>query len=184
MWIHINFWFKRKNAQHRKTYYLNSKQYKEFIDILKEILKPKWLYKRKFFLFEPTPHCFLAIETNYIFSFLISKKLYNIKLPNFISGYDIILNTNDLANGKHFLNILNVFTDYTLEGNINPFPPWLKKFPQRYKATIHMIHCMMNQLTNSRPKELKFYSWMYWLYKGLKKSEKNTRNRSRRFGRK
>lgn len=170
MWLHVNFWFKKPNAQHRKTYYLNPAQYKQFIKVLKELLKPRWMVKRKFFLFEPTPHCFLAIETNYLFYLQCAYKLYTMKLPKFITGYTIDLYTNDLDNGKHFLNILNAFTDYTLDGNINPYPPWLKKLPKRKRATIHMIHCMLNQLTNSRPEELKIYAWLYYLYKkGLKK---------------
>ena len=167
MWIHINFWFNRPDKIHRTKYYLTPIQQKKFHKLLRKIVNNP-LIKRKFFLYEPSPHCFLALE---IKDYLVRPCIYFImkicKFENlkFIKQFNYSLNCNDENNGKYWLNCLNKFTDLTLaEKTI--FPPWLKKFPfKNLRTTAHIIHCCLNQITNSRLLERKFYKIMYKIYK-------------------
>ena len=174
MWIHINFTFKRKNAQHRENYYLSKDKFILFKRLIRKIIIDiDTLYikvKRKFFLFEPSPHCFLAIEIDKLpfkdFSMNFIKK------PKWIKEISWRY-ARDETNGELFLNTLNSITDVILSYS-NRYPTWLENFPKNQRLIAHIIHCSMNSLTNSRVEELKFYRRMIKKYrKGLSKDAKN-----------
>lgn len=167
MWMHINFWFNRPDKIHRTTYYLTPIQQKKFHNLLRIIVSHPFI-KRKFFLYEPSPNCFLALEINDWLADILGKIIIRIckqKRLKFIRQVTYTLNTNEIHNGELFLNCLNKFTDVTLALSF-PYPPWLKKFPfKNLKTTAHIVHCYLNQITNSRPLERKFYKAMYKTYK-------------------
>ena len=173
MWIHINFWFKRPNKIHRTKYYLTPIQQIEFHKLISKICKFP-LIKRKFFLYEPNPHCFLAIEINkWLVKLFIDmvKNMLMKETPKFIIGIDFASDTNDTGKkgeAEIFVDCLNAFTKVTLSSNTIFSPSWYKKFPIKHKnigITGHIIHCCLNQITNSRLLEKKFYQEMNKFYK-------------------
>ena len=169
MWIHINFWFNRPNKIHRKTYYLKSYQQIKFHSLLRKIIRiSRSFIKRKFFLYEPSPHCFLALEFKKDFLAKLGGqtivRICRNKNIKFIKEINYTF-SNDETNGDYFLNCLDSFCDVSLAEKQN-FPSWLKKFPlNNLKMATHIIHCCLNQITNSRPLERKFYKTMYKTYK-------------------
>lgn len=174
MWIHINFWFKgKKDKQHRREYYLKGKQLKEFNGLIKQIVKGNPFIKRKFFLYEPSPHCFLALEikdclANSSVAYLNAINIVNcIKRKNlsFIHTVYYKLNSGDEHNGENFLNCLHSITDLIIDSKTKS-PPWLKKFPLKGLSPLaHLIHCALNSATSSRPLEREFYKAMLKTYK-------------------
>ena len=167
MWLHINFWFNRPNKIHRKSYYLTQTQQKKFHKLLRSITSNPFI-KRKFFLYEPSPHCFLAIEIKDYLAYLCTKLIIEIikrRKLKFINQVTFKLNSGDEKNGDYFLNCLNAFCEVSLaEKQMSPV--WLKKFPlKNLKMVAHIIHCCLNQITNSRPLERRFYKTMFKTYK-------------------
>ena len=171
MWIHINFWFKRPKGIHRRSYYLTPSQQKKFHYLLRKIISNPFI-QRKFFLYEPSPNCFLAIEIkDYLASIYakimikVCKRVCKQQRLKFIRYIDYKLNSQDEKNGEYFLNCLNAFINLTLALK-SPYPPWLKKFAlKKLRLTAHIVHCCLNQITNSRRLERKFYKAMYKTYK-------------------
>lgn len=167
MWIHINFWFDRLNKSHRTKYYLSPIQQKKFHKLIKKIINNPFI-KRKFFLYEPSPHCFLALEISDYLAQLCAYwiiKICETERLKFIKKVTYTLNCADENNGNYFLNCLNAFREVTLSKK-QEFPYWLKKFPlKNLRMTAHIIHCCLNQITNSRPLERRFYKTMYRTYK-------------------
>ena len=169
MWIHINFWFNRSDRIHRTAFYLKPYQQRKFHSLLNKIIRMnKWIIKRKFFLYEPSPHCFLAMEVKKDFLARLcgefSVRLCRKEKLSFIKRVSYSL-SNDENNGDYFLNCLNAFCEVALSSK-QTFPPWLKKFSlKNLKMTAHIIHCCLNQITNSRPLEKKFYKTMFRTYK-------------------
>lgn len=155
MWKHIDFTFVGKFNKDSK-YYLNPKQQIMFEQCLADIIFLCRPYiKRKFYLYEPNPHCFLAIE--------LTDKKYSQKIRGIvldcIQNYSFIKSaelskeyTTDADNGEDFLIILDAFTDAYL-------------LHRKSKLT-HIIHCCMEFIHQSRDKELFFYQKMLALYGG------------------
>lgn len=118
MWNHVNFWFKNNK--------LSLKQNIILINYIKKIVKPHEPCK-KFFLYEPEPHLFLAIKT--------SKLIELPKTPKFIKKITKEYNTNDEINGDDFIQILSYFANRTL------YCKTREKFG-------HIAHCVNNQSAN------------------------------------
>ena len=157
-WIHLDFWFKPKIIKilfHKyQIIYFNDKEKKELENYIRQILmKSKILIKRKFYLFEPRPHLFLALELKHKKNIKrIDSILLNLKKPKFI---DMVYTNNycgdDAGNGEGFLNILNAMTDFYL-------------FHKDNKLS-HIIHCCLEFQTYSRKNERNFYKLMLEKYK-------------------
>lgn len=150
-WIHIDFWF--RDCNFRVDKYLNKKKQTEFEKLLADfITKCKPFIKRKFYLYEDLPHCFLALEIKSIGYLLkIEKLIQAIKKPEFI--YKMQINTtagDDANNGEGFLDILNAWTDFYL-------------FKKDNRIT-HIVHCSMEFMMQSRQTECTFYQNMATLY--------------------
>ena len=140
MWIHINFWFNKK---------LSKRDYDYFVRYLAGSIGQDE-YTRRFFLFEPYPHCFLAIETNKPELIIFNNK------PSFVSRIEKELNTNDKDNGEQFLNIMDNITSLVFMG-------------KKDKTFLHIIHCIANEITHSRKKEMMCY---YTLFKSCYREDK------------
>ena len=172
MWIHIDFMFNCRDSKHRKDYYLDSKKEKIFHKFLKKMMQYIEEFveiERKFFLYEPNPHCFLALEVEQIpENFDVGKFI----LPKFVKSISWRY-AKDEGNGELFLDCLDKMTNMILSGS-KKSPPWLKGLPVRQRLMAHILHCSMNSLLNSRVKELKFYRMMIKKYrKGLTKDAKS-----------
>ena len=163
MWVHINFIFIKPH--------LTQKQYKKFTKYLGYQIQPYLnIIRRKYFLFEPYPHCFLALQIPpYAKEMLI--ELFYYYMPDFVKRVYFTEHTDDEANGKYFLDIMNSLTNFNLFSDKKIYHPNIK-FSKQYRALIHLFHCMLNQFLYK--KETRLYKYM------LEHYEKNTRNRSGR----
>jgi len=158
MWRHIDFYFntKYKNKAGKYDKYLNPKQQIIFERCLANIITDcRKFIKRKFYLYEPKPHSFLAVEVKSIavLKFINQIVKEQIEDLNFIKSARInYRDSKDESNGEDFLIILNAFTDAYL-------------FYRQTRLT-HIIHCCMEFIHQTRDKELEFYNKMLALYGG------------------
>jgi hypothetical protein len=157
-WAHIDFFFK-KNINN----YLSEDEQFAFEDLLRKIIRRiKPFIRRKFYLYEPQPNCFLAIELrSKIFIpivYLLVKGLHRDYW--FIKHFSLhSVSGKDETNGEGFLDVLNAMTNYYL-------------FKNDAKLT-HIIHCCLEFQKQIRVKELLFYYEMLEEYgQGIKEEKK------------
>lgn len=169
MWLRIDFYFNvpDRNKDGKRTFHLNERQLREFKRFLRLSLESfKKFVNRRFFLFEPRPHCFLAIElqswteTRNIQEHVkrLMDTAFKANAPKFVIC-ESPKESPEENNGPAFLNFMTAATMATL-------------YPSRKKYTgtpMHLVHCYLNQLTNSRAKELEFYRYMKIAYTIKKK---------------
>lgn len=155
MWKHIDFYFKGDFKDADK--YLNPKEQVMFENCLARIIvlcKP--YISRKFYLYEPKPHCFLALEIKHEVHYRYIRQVVKdcIKEYNFIKSAKLNLKSgDDSCNGEDFLMILDAFTEAYL-------------FHRKGRLT-HIVHCCMEFMHQTRASELNFYKVMLALYGGL-----------------
>lgn len=133
-WIHININFINYDS------HLNIVQYKELLIFLKGIIKDLEPEK-KFFLFENTPHFFLACKIKKTKE--IDFQEYLRAAPEFISEL-WSSESNDDSNSQLFIDMLNIMADQELSGDEN------YDFP-------HILHCILNQHKFSYADEILFH---------------------------
>lgn len=153
-WVHIDFWFNVDSGQ--DDYYLNPEQQKIFEDLLRAFIKTL-NPKRKFYLYEPNPHCFLALEGVDIRKARGLAESINRFLDPKGFIYRVELNTkctSDNVNGQGVLNIWNAFCDFYL-------------FHRDNKIS-HAIHCCLEPIFQVRRKENEFYRKMAVMYQDVK----------------
>ena len=114
-------------------------------------------YKRKFYLYEPDPHCFLALELkdrNHIDKIkeqLEFMKRTHKKEIKFVSCIEVKQDTTDGENKDGFIRILDAMADYQLLCQDN--------------SLSHIIHCMMDTAGLTRKEENLLYGLMNKHYK-------------------
>lgn len=151
-WIHIEFWFKAP-FWNRSNFMLSYQEQVAFENILSLILmKCIPHYKRKFYLYEPNPHCFLALElkdhklVNKIREQVeFIKATYNSQIK-FISCIEIKENTTDGENKDGFIRVLDAMCDYQLQYKDN--------------SLSRIIHCMLDTAGLTRKEENALYALM------------------------
>ena len=155
-WIHIDFMFYGFNYNHKFL----------FEDLIRKIIKhTRWIVKRKFYLYEAPPDCFLALELRSIIflpyisflCWLYKKKCYFMEYMGLhtTAGKD----ERDEENGEGFLNIINAFTEWYL----------FDRFNSKTKLS-HIIHCCLEFQSYTRENEIEFYEQMVKGY-GIKRSD-------------
>ena len=149
-WIHIDFWF--WDCTFRTDAYLTDKEQKVFNGLLAKFIKKCQPYiRRKFFLYEDIPHCFLALEVKDKKDIpKISAFCRMFSAPFIYKAYYNPKADGDENNGEGFLDILNAMTDFYL-------------FKKDNRIT-HIIHCCMEFMLQSRQMECEFYQNMAILY--------------------
>lgn len=161
MWFHIEYYFKTTKYNKRGIAYLGPRQLIEFKKYINKIVKAySPALKRRFFLFEPKPHCFLALEINGNNLNKIDQKVLNITPPKFVHGFVHNYNSHDETNGEVFLDFMNGAYDLIMIKDKKFCPSWLKKHPKDWQVLTHSVHCLLNSFTNSRVKENMFYNLM------------------------
>jgi hypothetical protein len=137
---------------------LTYQEQKKFENLLSLILmKCTPYYSRKFYLYEPNPHCFLALELKE--RSLIKKIQEQVdfiertcsKEIKFISCIEIKKDTGDGENRNGFIRILGAMADYQLLYQDN--------------SLSHIIHCMMDTAGLTRKEENLLYRLMNKHYK-------------------
>jgi hypothetical protein len=163
-WVHIDFWFNLSGPAEVVDRYLYPEDQKDFESLIKRIIlevKPK----RKFYLWEHKPHCFLALEVanlgkvKKVVDHLKKNLRANITYRKYIENIE--LNTkasSDNCNGQGFLNVLNAFTDFYLF--------------QRDNKISHVVHCCLEPIFQVRQLENEFYQNMATMYQDVKLDDK------------
>lgn len=155
-WVHIDFFF--------KSYYgLDQDERFMFEDLVKKIiLSLKPFIRRKFYLYEPQPNCFLALEVKAkIFIPLVSLVIWIYKREYDFIEYMYLhsVSGKDETNGEGFCDVLNAMTDYYL----------FKKDAKLH----HIIHCCLEFQMITRSAEVDFYKLMVKGYEEKKWKVKN-----------
>lgn len=119
---------------------------------------------RKFYLYEPSPHLFLAMEMKKQISHKTLEDAVNSDKPNNIKRLKIVYNTPDYENQETFLNIMNEATDFYL--HYLPRSRLKGEIRKRKEYLKHIIHCVCNMYFTNRDLELLFYKDLYESYGG------------------
>lgn len=152
--MHIEFWFKSARRYGR----LNESEFVWFKKVLAlSLLRVAEHVNRRFYLFEPNPHCFFALELN-------SREDYqkvvreigfiqerHIGIDSCIKEITFKRDTPDVDNNEGFLFILDAMTTYNLCHDDN--------------SLSHIIHCCMNNSGFTKKRENHFYKLMGKCYR-------------------
>lgn len=159
LWMHLNINF--DNYERTLSQLHDDAQqvkpagiYKELILYLKSIVDScNGLIDRYFYLFEPNPHIFLALELrNKTDIELIKNKMVGIEKPNFIISAIVSINSNDELNGEAAIDYFYAGTKYAffrISDNYNP--------GYSNNDEVKLVHCFANQLFVTHINEIQFY---------------------------
>lgn len=146
-WIHIDFFF---------GYVFSDDDRFMFDDLIRRIIKQtRWIVRRKFYLYEPQPNCFLALEIRSVIFIPYIRFLCAIAQREYLFIKYMGVHTtagrdeNDKNNGEGFLNIMNAMTEWYL----------FDKYNHNTKLW-HILHCCLEFQTGSRKKEVYIYKQM------------------------
>jgi len=152
IWIHIDFFFHPFEGE--DDFYLTKDEQFMFEELVRKILRRiRPFIRRKFYLYEPQPNVFLALEVKQrwfipfiaivLFCYRNRCRFIRQACIHSVSGYDE-------RNGEGFCDVINAMTDYYL-------------FKKDAKLT-HLIHCCLEFQHQTREKEVEFYKTMLELY--------------------
>ena len=161
-WVHINAWFHKDDGI--KEIILSSGlpqnkpegKYRQLILFFKQIVEEllmQSLVNRYFYLFEPNPDAFLAVELRDASHLdFITSVLNNIEKPQFINSLKLKINSDDHTNGEAALDFLYAGTKYAF---FRIGPDYEPKYENNDECK--MVHCFCNQLFVGHDKEKLFY---------------------------
>jgi hypothetical protein len=146
-WYHIDFWFKRKDNN------LTDTERCDF-EVRLAILITKIQPRRKFYLYEDVPHCFLAIQEHWFWGYALGTAKKVFEGAEYINYICLAKNTKDEANGEGWLDVMNAMTDFYLF--------------KRDNSITHLVHCSLEFMMKDRIAENKFYQNMAICYQETK----------------
>lgn len=160
-WIHLNLTFKdcdKVSERFRGEAFPGKRPegvYLELVSYLKgvvETLSPS-LIDRYFYLFEPNPHLFLALEVRDIKDMeSVRKMIKEIEKPDFIASTAITENSGDEGNGEAAIDFFNAGTKYAFSRIGKDYKPGYYNNDE-----VKLVHCLGNQLFGRPDTELLFY---------------------------
>jgi len=152
-WYHIDFWFKdidkHKIGRQRKDNNLTEQERKDFEARLAKLIT-KIQPHRKFYLYEDTPHCFLAIQEHWFWGYALGTAQKVFEGADYIHRIGISKDTKDEGNGGGWLDVMNAMTDFYLF--------------KRDNSITHLIHCSLEFMLLHRQAENQFYQNMAICY--------------------
>lgn len=154
-WMHLELYF--KGVDFPKEAFPQKKPeggYKELLIYLKNAVDASsGLISRYFFLFEPKPHLFLALEVKDTNNFeSIRDKINRISRPAFIDSYEITFNASDADHPESVLDFFYASTKYAFFRITDDYQPGYYNNDET-----KIIHCFCNQLFVSHENEKFFY---------------------------
>jgi hypothetical protein len=154
-WMHLELNF--KGIDFSKEAFPQKKPegaYKELITYLKNTVgSSSDLINRYFFLFEPNPHLFLALEVKDANDFeSIKDKINKIAKPTFIASYEIKFNTGDENHPEGALDLFCASTKYAFFRITDDYNTGYNNNDET-----KIIHCFCNQLFYDWDNEIRFY---------------------------
>ena len=166
MWCHVNLWFESEE-QYGKRNLLVRNYLHELISVA-NVTEKDWF----FYLYEPDPHCFLAIdlEENRVLDFI--KRIRKRLMPNWIKRISFTFPTVDSTNDPDFLAAICAVSHGILKGKLANQKPDRKKGVTEFH---HLIHCLMDMYYGSRDEERACYKQMLKWYKPLSISRRRRR---------
>jgi hypothetical protein len=159
-WIHLSLDFKKIEETTRRLYADASQEspqaaYRELTLYLKavvEALSPD-LINRYFFLFEPNPPLFMALEVRDMAGMdSIKERVDKITPPVFVDWVKLDLNTHDETNGEPAIDFFHAGTKYAFYRAGNDYKPGYAN-----NDPVKLVHCLCNQLFVSLQNERDFY---------------------------
>lgn len=157
-WMHLELNF--KGVYFSKEAFPQKKpegSYKELITFLKQVVDSvSGLINRYFFLFEPNPDLFLALEAKDAKDYgLIEDKINKISeenMPKFVASYKAVYPTTDGNHPEGALDLFCASTKYAFFRITDDYETGYKNNDET-----KIIHCFCNQLFVSHDKEKFFY---------------------------
>ena len=154
-WMHLELNF--KDVDISKEAFPQKKpegSYKELISYLNQVVSSASdSINRYFFLFEPNPHLFLALEVKNANDFkAIEDKINKIAKPAFIDSFEIKFNTGDENHPEGALDLFCASTKYAFFRITDDY-----KIGYNNNDETKIIHCFCNQLFVTWDNEISFY---------------------------
>ncbi len=160
VWMHLELYFKDYSssiAGFSKESFPQKKPegaYKDLISYLNRVVNSSSdLIRRYFFLFEEKPHVFLALElidVNYFEE--IKNQINRMERPEFISSYEVKLNTGDENHPESVLDLFWASAKYAFFRVTDSYVPGYYNHDET-----KIIHCFCNQLFTTWDNEILFY---------------------------
>lgn len=158
-WVHLSITFKsyqntlfelQNDAAQEKPTGI----YRELVCYLKEAVDSvSGLVNRYFYLFEPNPHLFLALEVKAMKDIEpIKNEINQIKKPNFIESAKIDLDTSDDGNGEVAIGFFHIGTKFAFFRTSDNYKPGYYN-----NNEVKLVHCFSNQLFVTLDNEVNFY---------------------------
>ena len=159
-WIHLDIYFKDvKETMLRMSHEaIRDKPKGTYVKLMAYLKKtvdsllPGYI-GRYFFLFEPRPHLFLALEVKDMKKIeAIKRKILRIEKPGFIASANIMLNTGDGGHPETVLDFFYAGTKYAFFRASPSYKPGYKNHDET-----KLIHCFSNQLFIEPKNEIAFH---------------------------
>ena len=149
-WMQVQFWFR---CGEELSEFRNQQVRQYFAHGLKRI---RCYIKRAFYLYEPSPHCFLALELVNLSHYQEVIRLWDrLPRPSFIKPPIYAIKTWEEDNGEDFLNVMSALCLALLTGQLNG--KMLTRPHKNYIRWNHLVHCMMDMAYGSREAERMLY---------------------------
>lgn len=159
-WIHLDVYFKdvEKTMLRMSHEAIQDKPKGSYVKLMVYLKKavdcllPEYI-GRYFFLFEPKPHLFLALEVKDMINIEeIKRKISRVKKPDFIMSADIALNTGDGGHPDAVLDFFQTGTKYAFFRAGRAYKPGYKN-----QDETKLAHCFCNQLFIEPKNEIAFH---------------------------
>lgn len=158
-WIHLSIRFNNfektfAGLQQDSAQEVPTGIYKDILVYLKAVISAvSKKINRYFYLFEPNPHLFLALEVMNMRNIgFIQRKIVLIPRPDFIESITFDLNTEDARNGEAAI-------DFFFSGTKLAFYRISDSYKPGYynNDEVKLVHCLNNQLFVTPHNEISFY---------------------------
>ena len=161
-WIHLNLFFKNWQQVTLQTISENARVgekpsgfYRDLVSYLDKVIHalPEEDIGRYFFLFEPNPNLFMAIEHKNDKNLdVLERNIKGIDRPNFIESIDIKRDTGDEGHAKAVLDFFHASTKYAFYRISQSYQPGYENNDE-----VKLVHCFCNQLYVDSNNEINFY---------------------------
>ena len=165
MWVHVNLWF-----QFEEQSEIDNVRVRNFLYRLVRAAKPH--LQQYFYLYEPDPHCFLALRVEENQVFIVLEKLRKCWTPQFVRRVSYTFPTMDGTNNPDSLDAMSAVAKGIVEGRLA-----VQKRDRGKGCTEfhHLIHCLMDMYYGSRDEERACYQQMLKWYSPLPAHQRRQR---------
>ena len=157
VWLHVNLYFEFEEQPGNNNLRIRTLLRQLRVAAGKDV-------QGYFYLYEPDPHCFLALNVREDQLMSILTRLKSVVMPNWVYRRSFTFPTLDGTNDPHALSVMATVAEGLIEGRLT------RQKSQRAIGLTefhHLIHCLMDMYYGSREEERECYHQMLMWYRPL-----------------